>query len=530
MELTNQPAASDRETLSAGAGRRGRAPGAVVRRGSGRSRSRGVDWARLLVRHPCPGERPGGRRACPRARRTLAPPHRPRAGGRAVGFQSRSDTRGRIQRDRTRASPSHSSPHCARDGDPVRRSAGRRERVDCRASGSRRSAGAGDPVSRACRRRSPRGCPPSRRRSVASAMRWRSWTSCRRTAVATSASSRLRSSLSVALNSGRGYAAPEVEQNLDRVFTLSRADGGHVPVRWLWVAFTMRFMLGDLKGMRAISEEALARSLVDPSCRCEASHAMGRDAVERRRTGRVEAVLRRGARRVRRRSSAAFRTRFGPRRVHLRVVHAHAVAARRRGRRGRACRVRRSRSPGDETTGTARRWRSRTPALLHQMRRDTERTLACAEAAAELCERYGFAYYGDWAQRLDRVGPRTEQARRRRRDHRVGARAARRESCASAPAVLPVAAGGDLQSSERARSDDDRFSIAQSRWRSSAAMCGGFPRYTFRKASSRPGLSERQRFSTRSRWRGHNKAARSSSGFSRRQSPHHINKRPGFAG
>jgi hypothetical protein len=31
------------------------------------------------------------------------------------------------------------------------------------------------------------------------------------------------------------------------------------------------------------------------------------------------------------------------------------------------------------------------------MRRDTERTLACAEAAAELCERYGFAYYGDWA-------------------------------------------------------------------------------------------------------------------------------------
>ena len=35
----------------------------------------------------------------------------------------------------------------------------------------------------------------------------------------------LRSSLSIALNSGRGYAAPEVEQNLDRVFTLSLADG-----------------------------------------------------------------------------------------------------------------------------------------------------------------------------------------------------------------------------------------------------------------------------------------------------------------
>ena len=35
----------------------------------------------------------------------------------------------------------------------------------------------------------------------------------------------LRSSLSVALNSARGYAAPEVEQNLDRVFTLSRSVG-----------------------------------------------------------------------------------------------------------------------------------------------------------------------------------------------------------------------------------------------------------------------------------------------------------------
>ena len=87
----------------------------------------------------------------------------------------------------------------------------------------------------------------------------------------------LRSSLSVALNSGRGYAAPEVEQNLDRVFTLvALPDGGQVPVRWLWVAFTMRFMLGDLKAMRAVSEQALARSLVDPSCRCEAHQRWAR--------------------------------------------------------------------------------------------------------------------------------------------------------------------------------------------------------------------------------------------------------------
>jgi hypothetical protein len=39
-------------------------------------------------------------------------------------------------------------------------------------------------------------------------------------------------------------------------------------------------------------------------------------------------------------------------------------------------------------------------ALLHQMRLDTQRVLACAEAVVALCERYGFAYYGDWAHAL----------------------------------------------------------------------------------------------------------------------------------
>jgi tetratricopeptide (TPR) repeat protein len=36
-------------------------------------------------------------------------------------------------------------------------------------------------------------------------------------------------------------------------------------------------------------------------------------------------------------------------------------------------------------------------ALLHQMRLDAERTLETAQAVVALCERYGFAYYGDWA-------------------------------------------------------------------------------------------------------------------------------------
>ena len=44
--------------------------------------------------------------------------------------------------------------------------------------------------------------------------------------------------LSVALNSDLGYAATEVEQNLDRVFALAPAGArGDVPVRWLWAAW-----------------------------------------------------------------------------------------------------------------------------------------------------------------------------------------------------------------------------------------------------------------------------------------------------
>jgi tetratricopeptide (TPR) repeat protein len=36
-------------------------------------------------------------------------------------------------------------------------------------------------------------------------------------------------------------------------------------------------------------------------------------------------------------------------------------------------------------------------ALLHQMRLDTDRVLECAGEAVSLCNRYGFAYYGDWS-------------------------------------------------------------------------------------------------------------------------------------
>ena len=49
---------------------------------------------------------------------------------------------------------------------------------------------------------------------------------------------------------------------------------------------------------------------------------------------------------------------------------------------------------------TARRWRSPMRRSCTRCALDTARVLACAEAAVGLCERYGFAYYGDWARVL----------------------------------------------------------------------------------------------------------------------------------
>ena len=85
----------------------------------------------------------------------------------------------------------------------------------------------------------------------------------------------LRSSLSVALNSARGYGDADVERNINRLLVLARARGdGEVPVPWLWVAFTMRYMLGDLASTLDVAQQALARAVSDPSYRCEAHHAM----------------------------------------------------------------------------------------------------------------------------------------------------------------------------------------------------------------------------------------------------------------
>jgi DNA-binding SARP family transcriptional activator len=210
----------------------------------------------------------------------------------------------------------------------------------------------------------------------------------------------LRSNLSVALNSALGYAAPEVEQNLDRVWMLSRPQGqGQVPVRWLWVAFTLRFMLGDLKGTREVSEQALARSVSDLSCRCEAHHAMGGtlsslgelDASRHHFEAALTAYDEQHPQR------SALGSDLG---VFTHAWYAHALWL-----------------LGDESAAMAHAAQavklarrldhmySQTialayAALLHQMRRDVAQVRDCAEAVVALCRKYGFAYYGDWAQVL----------------------------------------------------------------------------------------------------------------------------------
>ncbi|PWT82819.1 MAG: hypothetical protein C5B57_08040 [Blastocatellia bacterium] len=207
----------------------------------------------------------------------------------------------------------------------------------------------------------------------------------------------LRSSLSIALNSGRGYAAPEVEQNLERVFALSLADGrGQLPVRWLWVAFTLRYMLGDLKATREVSEQALACSESDPSCCCEAHHAMGGTLLS---LGELDAS------RHHFEAALAAYDESHPQRSALGSdlgVFAHAWCAHTLWLLGDEDAAIRS---AGEAVALARRrdhMYSQTlalayAALLHQMRLDTGQVLECAESAVTLCERYGFAYYGDWA-------------------------------------------------------------------------------------------------------------------------------------
>jgi hypothetical protein len=158
-------------------------------------------------------------------------------------------------------------------------------------------------------------------------------------------------------------------------------------------------MLGDLKATREISEQALACSLADPSCLCEAHHAMG---------GMLASVGELNASRDHFEASLAAYDEEHPQRsalgsdlgVFAHAWYSHALWL--LGEEDLAVRH------ADQAIALARRRDhlfSQTialaySALLHQMRRDSRRVLEYAEGVVALCERYGFAYYGDWAHAL----------------------------------------------------------------------------------------------------------------------------------
>ena len=170
-------------------------------------------------------------------------------------------------------------------------------------------------------------------------------------------------------------------------------------MRWLFVAFTLRFMLGDLKGTREIAEQALARSEANPSCSCEAHLRHGRDVsgvgelVASRQ--HFEAALMAYDDRPPQRSAVAsdlgvFAHAWYSQTLWLLGDESGAVSHVERA----VALAQRLDHMYSLTLGLAY------ATLVHQLRRDTDQVLECGEAVVALCERYGFGYYGDWAQAL----------------------------------------------------------------------------------------------------------------------------------
>jgi DNA-binding SARP family transcriptional activator/predicted ATPase len=210
----------------------------------------------------------------------------------------------------------------------------------------------------------------------------------------------LRTTLSGVLTFARGYGATEVEQNLQRVVVLtSRPGRGDVPVRWLWGLWGVHFVCGDLAAARDVAERALAHSRTDPACLCEAHHAMGGTLTS---LGELE-----NARKHFGAALAAYDERSPQRSalgsdlgVFAHAFYAHALwllgetyEALAQADAGIAL-ARRLGHAYSETLALAY------AALCHQMNRDVEQVSSCADSVLALCERYGFAYYDDWATAL----------------------------------------------------------------------------------------------------------------------------------
>jgi DNA-binding SARP family transcriptional activator len=207
----------------------------------------------------------------------------------------------------------------------------------------------------------------------------------------------LRGTLSSLLTYARGYAAVESEQNIERVVTLARKLGrGEVPARWLWGLWGVAFVLGDHDRASAAAKQALMQSQSEPSCVCEAHHAMGGILIS---SGELVAAQQHfdtaiAAYDERTPQFSAFGSDLG---VFSYAWSAHVVwllgdAAAAVDRAEAAIALARRRGHVySEILALAY------AGLTHQFCRKLDRVSACAHEVVALSERYGYVYYRDWA-------------------------------------------------------------------------------------------------------------------------------------
>ena len=144
----------------------------------------------------------------------------------------------------------------------------------------------------------------------------------------------LRTTLLAPLTSARGYAAQDVQENLERIVALETAiNRGQVPVHWLWGLWSLHFVRGDFDAARASAEQAMAASLGDPSGRCEAHHAMAGTLLGVGSLVEAREPLRGGAGGTRRRGAGAIGIGNGPGSLHPGPLCACPVSCWRAGRR-----------------------------------------------------------------------------------------------------------------------------------------------------------------------------------------------------
>jgi DNA-binding SARP family transcriptional activator len=210
----------------------------------------------------------------------------------------------------------------------------------------------------------------------------------------------MRTPLAGSFTASRGYAAPATETNVERIAELE-ASLGCVSVPSLWSHWTLRFMLADLDHARQLAESALALAEAqgDPSYLCDAHHAIGGTLTS---LGEFAAA--------RRHFEAALASWGGVRPwpsahgsdlgvfTHAWFAHVLALTVENDGASAHA-------RHAIELASRLEHAYSRALALAYgamtaQIQRDEATVRERAEVCIALCERHGFAYYGDWARIL----------------------------------------------------------------------------------------------------------------------------------